>query len=84
METFTFPSLLQKKALLKTATPLVYNSKTTDLTFIQDDTVDPLPLSAVLGTTDLTLIQDGSILCQTIDRVLGTTDLTLIQDPIDT
>ena len=80
METFTFPSLLQKKALLKTATPLVYNSKTTDLTFIQDDTVDPLPLSAVLGTTDLTLIQDKRRLVLNQPWVLGTTDLTLIQD----
>ena len=80
MKTFTFPSSLLKKALLKTATPLVYNSKTTDLTLIQDIVVVPPKLLLVLGTTDLTLIQDGMISKYDQVGVLGTTDLTLIQD----
>ena len=50
--------ITSKKALLKTATPLVYNSKTTDLTLIQDTSNRTHGGTCVLGTTDLTLIQD--------------------------
>ena len=54
-----FLSLItSKRALLKTATPLVYNSKTTDLTLIQDRFKVFNFNQMVLGTTDLTLIQD--------------------------
>ena len=76
-----FLSLItSKRALLKTATPLVYNSKTTDLTLIQDRFKVFNFNQMVLGTTDLTLIQDNPSYLYNALVVLGTTDLTLIQD----
>ncbi len=79
-EDIFLPLITSKRALLKTATPLVYNSKTTDLTLIQDVPVVNDQRVGVLGTTDLTLIQDKRIGLLVNHSVLGTTDLTLIQD----